>query len=154
MSEVTRAHMVSVTTPGLPDENTIVRESYSGLFEYRSDQMFTPSEGRQVAQGVDVWEYTTPRVIRVDVELEALVSAPTFIINPGLYFGLELWSEMHDLSEGTTAWGVCRFHRCTLESFEFGVWHLRATPVGKTPQIYHAWVQHDTDNGYKKEDER
>lgn len=152
MTDPMRAHMVSVTTPGLPDENTVVLNPYAGFFEYQSEQVFTPSEGHQVAPGVDIWEYTTPRVIRVDVTLEALVSLPSFTINTGLYFGLELWSEMHDLSAGSTARGVCRFHRCKLESFEFGVWHLTATPVEGTHEIYRAWVQQDTDSVYKKEE--
>lgn len=150
MSETTRAHMVSVTTPGLPAENTVVLDPFSGLFEYRTEQVFTPVERSQYAPNVDIWEYSTPRVMRVEVELEALVSAPTFRINPGLYFGLELWSEMHDATAGTTVWGVLRLHRCKLRGFEFGVWHLEATPGVEIPEISRAWVQHDTD--YMKEE--
>jgi hypothetical protein len=156
MSEVTRAHMVTMTSPGLPDQHTIMRESWSGLFQCRIGQVFTPSESHQLAPGVEVWKYMTRRVLRIDIELEALVSKPMFRINPGLYFGLELWSPMvEDHTQGAEdAWAVCRFHSCRLESFEFGVWYLAAVPVEGTHEIYRTRIQRGTDNGYKKEDER
>lgn len=136
-----KAHMVRVTSPGLPENGTDLRAEYRGLFEYISEPVIVPGGSVQMGPDVEVWQYTTPRVTSVTVSLEALVSEPMFTLNPGLYFGLELWAEMPDVTAGTFAWGVYRLHHCKLREFSFGVRWMEATPVPGTDQIWRAWVE-------------
>ena len=142
MKEQGKAHMVRVTSPGLPENGIDFRAEYNGFFEYISEPVIVPGESMQMAPDVEMWHYTTPRVTSVTVSLGALVSDPVFTLNPGLLFGLELRSPLSGQSlTQDAATGVYRLHHCKLREFAFGVLWIEATPVPGTGQIWRAWVE-------------
>lgn len=133
--------MIRVTDPGLPSEDIRIREEYNGFFEYSSEPFTTASERHQYLPGVALYSYSTPRMLYVDATIKALVSDPGFAIHPGLLFGLEMRAAMTDPVDGSTIWGVYRLHNCKMREFAFGLWHVEATPVTGTDQIYRIWVE-------------
>jgi hypothetical protein len=129
------AYVFRVTERGLFSTYPRVLAEFQGAILYTVEEQFQPGRREQFAPNIDIWSYTTPRVIGLDIALDVTVSELTLGTMQDVYdatevsVGVELWKQLGAAHHGERddLWYRLRFHNCKIRIPAPGQFEVRAT---------------------------
>jgi hypothetical protein len=147
------AYALRITEPGIPGENPQVFAEFQGAIFYTITEEFQQGRSERFAPNVDIWTYTTPRLIGLDISIEMLgaqqvTGTPaSFYQDTSRFVGVELWKPLNatEPCTGESVQWRLRYHRCTVRVIEPGCFEVRSVPVPETTMIYTGQVLPESD---------
>lgn len=147
------ASVLRITEPGIPGANPEVFAEFQGAIFYTITENFTPGRMEYPYPNMDVYEYTSPRLIGLNIAVEMLgaqqvTGTPeSFHATTGGFVGVELWKPLNaaEPCTGESVQWRLRYHRCTVRVLEPGGFEVRSVPVPETTMIYTGQVLAESD---------
>jgi hypothetical protein len=148
------ASVLRITEPGIPGANPKVFAEFQGAIFYTITENFTPGRMDYPYPNVDMYEYTSPRLIGLDIDVQMVMpeqvtgTAESFCGGTSSFVGAELWKPIHTSShEGDeNKWWQIRYHHCTVDAVERGDLSVYVTTVPGTTMMYTGQVL--SESGY------
>jgi hypothetical protein len=148
------ASVLRITESGIPGANPKVFAEFQGAIFYTITEDFQPGGSERFAPNVDIWTYTNPRLIGLDIDVEMVgalqvtgTSTGFYVDTNSVFVGVELWKPLHnpDCGSDENLWWRSRYHRCTVSVIEPGHFEVRSAPVPGMTMIYTGQVLPESD---------
>jgi hypothetical protein len=138
------ASVLRITEPGIPGANHEVFAEIQGVIFYTITEDFTIGRMDYPYPNMDMYEYTGPRLIGLDINVEmigarqVMGTASSLFAHMTRFVGVELWKPLNTPThEGDESkWWKLRYHRCTARVTESGGMFIYSAPVPETTMIY------------------
>jgi hypothetical protein len=139
------ASVLRITESGVHETHPRVIAEFHGAILYKIKERFRHGRKEYFAPGFDIWNYTNPRLIGLDIDIDFSVSEQvagnfeSFYQGMPSFVGVELWKHLASFERGCeddAAWLHARYYYCAVRLTEHGHLQVASVSVPKSEQIY------------------
>jgi len=147
------AYALRITEPGIPGANPKVFAEFQGAIFYTVNEEFTLGRMTYPYPNMDIYDYTSPRLIGLDIAVEMVEAQlvtgtiESFYRDTSSFVGVELWKPLaatEPCTDERVLWRL-RYHYCTARVSEPGGFEVRSVPIPETTMIYTGQVLPESD---------